>query len=259
MTSIHAPIPPNLQDAVLEAKRRGEEHGSGQQYNPGERPTGPGSSSTVTSVVMKNQTISDAQQGGEGRDENSSSITSNSANLPDDPMEDDGKENDPFSSLSPMHLSRESSRRDILGKRPLSELPTPIDLDGDTNSTVQDEKIPHGRLPNIDNSGSGHVRKSPRLDISAGNLDCYGKLQRENLSFSAKDGHIAISPATDFGDDKENLQVARRRPSSDGTKAETQHPASQAAESYQRPTLRKVSNIGPSRLKGQARIGIRRL
>jgi ubiquitin-conjugating enzyme E2 S len=209
---------------------------------------------------MKNQTISDAQQGGEGRDENSSSITSNSANLPDDPMEDDGKENDPFSSPSPMHLSRESSRRDILGKRPLSELPTPIDLDdGDTNSTVQDEKVPHGRLPNIDNSGSGHVRKSPRLDISAGNLDCHGKSQRESFSFSAKDGHVAISPATDFGDDKENMEVIRRRPSSGVTKPETQHQVSQAAENHQRPTLRKVSNVGPSRLKGQARIGIRRL
>lgn len=259
LTSIHAPIPPNLKEAVLEATRRGEERGSGQQCNPVEQPTSSGSSSTVTSVVMKNQTMPNAQRGREGNAENSSPKSS-SANLPDDPVEDDAKENEPYHSPSPMHLSHESSRRDILGKRPLSELPTPIDPDdGDASTNGQDEKTPHNRLPTMHNSSPGHARKSPKLDISAGNLDGCSKLQRENSSLSTKDDYDVISPATDFGDDKENREVFRRRPSSDVTKTETQHPVSQASEHHQRPTLRKVSNIGPSRLKGQARIGIRRL
>jgi hypothetical protein len=209
---------------------------------------------------MKNQTISNAQQGGEGNGEDSPSITSGSVNLPDDPVEDDPKENDSFHSPSPMHLSHESSRRDISGKRPLSELPTSIDPDdGDTSTNSQDQKAPHGRRPAIDNGDLGHDRKFPRLDISAGSLDGYGKLQRESPSFSPKDHHDVITLVTDFGDDKENVEVVRRRPSSDVTKTEIQHPVSQASGHHQRPTLRKVSNIGSWRVKGQARIGIRRL
>lgn len=223
-----------------------------------EQTKGSGSSSTVTSVVTKNQTMPNAQQGREENAENSSRKSS-FANLLDDPVEDDAKENDPYHSPSPMHLSHESSRRDILGKRPLSELPTPIDPDDGDASNGQDEKTPQNRLPTMHNNSSGHARKSPKLDISAGNLDGCGKLQRENSSLSAKDDDDVISPTTDFGDDKENREVFRRRPSSNVTKTETQHPVSQASEHHQRPTLRKVSNIGPSRLKGQARIGIRRL
>ena len=260
MTSIHAPIPPNLKEVVLEAKRRGEEHGSGSRDNLGEKSIGSQPSSTITLVVMKNQTISNGQQGGEGNGEDSLSIASGCVNLPGDPAEDDPKENDSFHSPSPMHLSHESSRRDISGKRPLSELPTSIGPDdGDTNTTSQDQKPPHGRRPAIDNGDSGHDRKFPRLDISAGSLDGHGKLRSERPSFSSTDHRDVITLVADFGDDKENVEVVRRRPSSDVTKTEIPHPVSQASGYHQRPTLRKVSNIGSSRVKGQARIGIRRL
>src|SRR5436853_6486584 len=102
MASIHAPIPPNLKEVVLEAKRRGEEHGSGSRDNLGEKSIGPQPSSTITLVVMKNQTISNGQQGGEGNGEDSLSIASGCVNLPGDPAEDDPKENDSFHSPSPI-------------------------------------------------------------------------------------------------------------------------------------------------------------
>jgi hypothetical protein len=67
------------------------------------------------------------------------------------------------------------------------------------------------------------------------------------------------SLATDFGDDKENVELVQRSTSRDVTKTTTQQSVSQTSEHPQRPTLRKVSNVGSSRLKGQARVGIRRL
>jgi ubiquitin-conjugating enzyme E2 S len=262
MTSIHAPIPPNLRDAVLEAKRRGEEHGSGPQYEAPQRPAPSLVSSIATSVVMKNQAMSSAQEAGR-ECENSASLGAPSiVDLPeDDEEDDDAKENDPSHSPSPALLSHENSRRNVLGKRPLLELPTPIDPDAiDSNTTGADEKTPHGQLPTAGNDSSSEpVKKSPKLDISARNLKACGKLRQEERPSSTKDGYFMTSPTTDFGDDKENIEIVQRRTSLDATKAMTQQPAPQTSEHLPRPTLRKVSNVGSSRSRGQARVGIRRL
>lgn len=262
MTSIHAPIPPHLRDAVLEAKQRGEEHGSKPECDARERPAVSRSSSVATPGVMKNQAIPNAQVAARKSDNSPSSITFSLVDLPESREEnDDVKENDPSHSPLPMLLSPESSRRHILGKRPLSELPTPIDPDGvDPRTTSTDEDDPTGQLPQVDNGLSSEpVKKSPKLDVSARSLNIHGKLRQEDRSIPVKNSSVMISPATDFGDDKENVEILQRRTSSDVAKAANQQSVSQALEYPQRPTLRKVSNVGPSRSKGQARVGIRRL
>jgi ubiquitin-conjugating enzyme E2 S len=262
MTSIHAPIPASLREAVLKAKRRGEEHGLGEQHNVPERPTASTASSVATSAVGENEATSNAREAARKSDNSASSTTSSFVDLPEDHEEDDdAKENDLCHSASAAHSSHESSRRHVLGKRPLSELPTPIDLDAvDSSTTGAKEKASHGQLPTVDSSPSSEpVKKSPKLDISARHLNTYGKLRQEDRTIITKNDCIMTSLATDFGDDKENVELVQRSTSRDVTKTTTQQSVSQTSEHPQRPTLRKVSNVGSSRLKGQARVGIRRL
>jgi len=269
MTSIHAPIPTDLKDAVLEAKRTGEERGSGPHYEAAARPTASRASSIATSAVRKNQAESNTQNAGRENDDNALLGSLGFSDVPDDHGEDDdAKENDPSHSPSLAPLNHESSRRNVLGKRPLSELPTPIDPDSiDSNILVEnysatciEEKAPPSQPPTADNESSSEpLKKSPRLDISARSLNTYGRVRQEDCSRSAKAEHSVASTATDLGDDKENIQIFQMPTSSDNTKATAQQTGCQAFEHPQRPTVRKVSNVGSSRLKGQARVGIRRL
>jgi ubiquitin-conjugating enzyme E2 S len=269
MTSIHAPIPPNLRDAVLEAKRTGEERGPRPHYEAATPPAASRASSIATSAVRKNQAEPHTQDAGQENDNNALLGSLGFSDVPDDHGEgDDAKENDPSHSPSPVLLNHESSRRNVLGKRPLSELPTPIDPDStDSNippenysATRIEEKAPPSQPPTADNEASSEpVKKSPKLDISARGLNNYGRVRQEDRPRSGKAEHPAASTATDLGDDKENMQVFQRSTSSDNTKATAQQTGCQAFEHPQRPTLRKVSNVGSSRLKGQARVGVRRL
>jgi ubiquitin-conjugating enzyme E2 S len=269
MTSIHAPIPPNLRDAVLEAKRTGEEHGSEPHYEVATRSTASRTSSIATLAVTKNQAESNPRDAGQENHNNALLSSVGFSDIPDDHGEgDDAKENDPSHSPPLVLLNHESSRRNVLGKRPLSELPTPVDPDStDSNipaenysTTCIEEKAPPNQPPTADNEPSSEpLKKSPKLDISARSLNNYGRVRQEDCPRSAKAEHPVTSTATDFGDDKENMQILQRPTPSDNTKATAQQTGCQAFEHPQRPTLRKVSNVGSSRLKGQARVGVRRL
>lgn len=257
MTSIHAPIPPNLREAVLEAKRTGEDEA---------RPVASRASSIAISAVRRSPAESNTQDAGQENDNNA--LLSFSDISGDHGEDDDAKENDPSHSPSLALLNHESSRRNVLGKRPLSELPTPIDPDSTDSSipaenygaTCIEEKAPPSQPPTADNEPSSEpLKKSPKLDISARSLNNYGRVRQEDRPRSAKAEHPAASTTTDLGDDKENMQILQRPTSSDNTKATAQQTGCQAFEHPQRPTLRKVSNVGSSRLKGQARLGVRRL
>ena len=269
MTSIHAPIPPHLKDGVLEAKRIGEEDSAVPRHDAPERPGASRASSSTASVVMKKRARSNAQDARGESDTRSSSSTHLTPDVSEDREgDDDTKENDPSHSPTPNFGAQESIRKNALGKRPLSELPTPIDPDAtDSNhlaenrTTAQsDEEIPASQMPIIDDDRSSEpAKKSPKLEISARNLDNYGKVRQEDRPRLAKDEHFVISPLTDLGDDKENMEHVQRKTSTDSMKARTQQSSFQASEQPPRLTLRKVSNVGSSRSKGQARVGIRRL
>lgn len=269
MTSIHAPIPPKLRDAVLEATRRGEEHNSVPHPEAIERPATSRAASSTTSLVMKRQVISKPEDSHRESEARSTSSTDNVADASADSEEgDDTKENDPSHSPIPVFGSCESTRKNILGKRPLAELPTPIDPDATDSESVlgictitgSDEKTSASRLRTTDNDQlSEPVKKSPKLDLLARNTTKYAKVPQEECTGLAKEEDISTGSGSDLGDDKENMGDIQRGSSTDSAKCTTLQPANQISEQPPRPTLRKVSNVGSSRSKGQARVGIRRL
>ncbi|KAL1973557.1 hypothetical protein VTN31DRAFT_6192 [Thermomyces dupontii] len=113
MTSIHAPIPQDMADAVLEAKHRGEDpemiaRMAKAQTNDASRPASP----TASAVRMKETTSASTEQ----PDADMFSDT-------EDSVEDDTKENDPSLSPSPVAMPPPPSpRRQGAGKQPLSVL-----------------------------------------------------------------------------------------------------------------------------------------
>lgn len=261
MTSIHAPIPPDLRDLVLEAKRRGEEPGPGQKHNAPQHAATSAASSVFKSVVLKHQAVSNPQQADRASGRAPLSMSGSAHSTEDQEEGDDVKENDPCHSPSPVLLNHGSSRRLALGKRPLSELHTPMDVD-DTHcsTTVAEDNAAYGQLSNIDNGLSSEpMKKSSKLDLSTANLNTQHNLRQETRPLLTNDGGFLVSTVSDSGDDKENMEGIQGRAHDHVSKDITRQPGCQAPEHPQRPTLRKVSNVGSSRLKGQARIGIRRL
>ena len=269
MTSIHAPIPPNLRDAVLEATRRGEEHNSVPQPEAIERPATSRAVSSTTSLVMKRKVVSKPEDSYRDSETRPPSSTQNVADASTDSEEgDDTKENDPSHSPIPVFGSYESTRKNILGKRPLAELPTPMDPDATDSENVvaictmtdSNEKTSASQLRNTDSDQpSEPVRKSPKLDLLARNTTMYAQVPQKKCAGLAKEEDFSTGSAADLGDDKENIGDIQGISSTHSAKCATQQPAYQTSEQPPRPTLRKVSNVGSSRSKGQARIGIRRL
>ncbi|PGH00143.1 ubiquitin-conjugating enzyme E2 S [Blastomyces parvus] len=172
MTSIHAPIPKDMKPAVMEARRNGDESGiviTEDDDRPaaaiGSRKTA--STSPVSTVIMKKPVAQ--RKPSSPRTEkldirikhtSQNGLLSSSSQLPSSPFprdqqahddesdnEDTGspsKENDPSLSLSPVAISPSSSRKGVLGKRPLAVLASPSepelvlvdsgDADDDINS-----------------------------------------------------------------------------------------------------------------------------
>lgn len=145
MTSIHAPIPTELRAAVKEAKLRGDVAGTTVVDLHDEcHPIGtPRTGTTVQSLTMKKTT--QAENGEAGMVETSASTPPkldrhNGAGIEvssdDGPENDDDavtafKENQPSLSPLPCHLAPQSPspRKNPHGKRPLSELVRPVDID----------------------------------------------------------------------------------------------------------------------------------
>ena len=134
MTSIHARIPPELKDLVEAAKQRGEEPGTMRKDNVEARPSMARKPASTSSVIMKKVPQLTAAQ-------SDSTARSISAPIPpsqpadessDDEVEND--ENDPSLSPSPVTVPATSPRRPAHTKRPLSDLPTPVDPDSDNAS-----------------------------------------------------------------------------------------------------------------------------
>ncbi len=251
MTSIHAPIPQNLKDVVLEAKRRGESDVNRIQSEPAERPATLRATSNTSSVVMKkakgmqqdNARVPPQPSFAEGAPENIEE-------------QDDTKENDPAQSFSPAIPSSESMRKNILGKRPLSELPTPVDTEA-TDTTASDLNILAGRKSPAEILPVAEpVRKSPKLHVSTPDTNGHGRIREDDSASIATDN--PSRPVTTGHEEKENVREDQRH-STDFPQIVSKTPSPQAVSGPPRPTLRKVSNLGSSRSKAQARTGIRRL
>ncbi|ODH47667.1 hypothetical protein GX48_06216 [Paracoccidioides brasiliensis] len=154
MTSIHAPIPKDMKDAVMEAKRRGDDSGT-VIVEDEDLPVTISSRKAVattssSAVIMKKLAVHKKPQSQEiGKlDIRIKTTPQNVSPLPSSlssfslhsssrgqPVNDDGsddedtgsssKENDPSLSHPPANVTPPSPRKSILGKRPLSVLSTP--------------------------------------------------------------------------------------------------------------------------------------
>ncbi|MCJ1359020.1 MAG: hypothetical protein MMC33_009020 [Icmadophila ericetorum] len=124
MTSIHAPVSSLLKEAVMRAQRRGEEESDDSTAKPQARqtlPVPPRSSSkrveTLRAPILPLlQTQAPSQAEPEVSDD-------------EETLESSFKENDPSLSPSPVSPPPPNIPRPVLGKRPLSDLPTPSDPD----------------------------------------------------------------------------------------------------------------------------------
>ncbi|MCJ1478634.1 hypothetical protein MMC13_007315 [Lambiella insularis] len=109
MTSIHAPIPTSLREAVTAAKTRGDNVESAPpKPNTKKRPHLALEAPTPPSSAPLDQDMS-----------------------PSDDEASASKENDPTLSPIPVNPPHPSARRPLLSKRPLSDLPTPTETDSD--------------------------------------------------------------------------------------------------------------------------------
>ncbi|OJJ49754.1 hypothetical protein ASPZODRAFT_149237 [Penicilliopsis zonata CBS 506.65] len=171
MTSIHAPIPPAMKDATLEAKLRGEDagtvlHEQREECHPIRTRTG----TRVHSLTMKKKPSSSSSSSSR------SGVVQEPDNLTDEP--DDlavaSKENDPSLSPTPVRLAPPSPRKNAHGKRPLSVLSIPLDSvptspEGDEDTMTASEKnIAANDLPPFSSSTERDYspqRKSPKLSM----------------------------------------------------------------------------------------------
>ena len=132
MTSIHAGIPPEFRDAVLQAKQRGDIEGMGDRDEVDDRPRIGGKIASASRVTMKQPARLQLLMTDSPMRSASAPVAPPSSGSRDighkihvDEEDLDTKENDP--SLSPTPVIIPPPRRPSLAKRPLSDLPTPTE------------------------------------------------------------------------------------------------------------------------------------
>ena len=138
MTSIHARIPSEMKEAVLEAKRRGEEAGTQINEEIVSRPKLSAKSASSSTVVMKKlpSHLTSSQVASARRVQSAPMSQTTNGDVTENTKADEddeasaSKENDPSLSPSPV-TTPISPKRPTLAKRPLSDLPTPIETDSD--------------------------------------------------------------------------------------------------------------------------------
>lgn len=134
MTSIHARIPPELKDAVETAKQRGEEAGTSRKDIIEDRPAMTRKPASATGVVMKKPLHLTLAQSESATRSMSAPVPRPEEELSEDEVEND--ENDPSLSPLPVTIPAISPRRPTLAKRPLSDLPTPVEPQFDDGQEV---------------------------------------------------------------------------------------------------------------------------
>jgi ubiquitin-conjugating enzyme E2 S len=260
MTSIHARIPSNLRAAVDAARRRGEE---GEQEHGHESGIAADKDISATAQRIKSRPVPAPlrRQMPSARPPplpltTDSAAEKNSELSDDDEDHDPCKENDPSQSPTPVMESPRSPRKNVLGKRPLSELPTPTDPEASMTESERNIAV------NQDTQASepflsGPLKKSPRLAVAMPGTNTSGRLRKETAEDFCTNSMHATTKAPSAEEEKENVEQKDDQGVSDMTKIAIRGPSS--GTTALRPTLRKVSNMGSSKGKAQPRIGIRRL
>ncbi|KAL5356916.1 hypothetical protein BJX96DRAFT_162745 [Aspergillus floccosus] len=291
MTSIHAPVPTELKDTVIEAKSRGEDAGAipiPEENSITTRSLRSRKGVPTQSVTMKKNTrrthvLSPPPQPSHptGRadltDAEPSDTDSDAENV-----SNASKENDPSLSPSPVKFAPPSPRKNALGKRPLSVLTMPLDrdLDDDLDEDSDVDGLPMTASEKNIAANARHAepdrspqRKSPKLSVLHQGINASGRFRDDDLKIFEDAADIV--PADDFdrrrsGDGKENHALpfggsktgsAAHRPGH-GQDAAALAPSAGAVGSGSKtarpiPGTRKIS--GTQGKKPKPRIGIRRL
>ncbi|CAG8207468.1 unnamed protein product [Penicillium nalgiovense] len=235
MTSIHAPIPHSLKDAVTEAKVRGEEAGTTLEEKEKDaiikRPRKQGRThAATTKKTAPNTTASENSSQSSYPSKSSNPFAQPFPPVTDNAMSDSesddpasaSKENDPTLSPSPVHLAPPSPRKTALGKRPLSVLSIPYPEDSDADMMLIDSDNDNdtpGMTSNERNitattrsRTSSPLRKTPKLSLLCGGVNASGRLRDEMPIFedlpqlAMQDSLRRLS-----GDGKENRGSATAR------------------------------------------------
>ncbi|KAJ5158632.1 Ubiquitin-conjugating enzyme E2 [Penicillium coprophilum] len=236
MTSIHAPIPPNLKDAVTEAKLRGEDPGNVIEQKEEDamikRPRKQARTHTATVKKLARNANASEQPSQSSYPSQSSSnpFAQPSPPVTDDAMSDSenddpasaSKENNPILSPSPVYLPPPSPRKTALGKRPLSVLSIsyPEDSDADMmlidsdndNDTPAMTSNERNITANTHSRTSSPLRKTPKLSLLCGGVNASGRLRDEMPIFEDLPQLPMQDPLRRLsGDGKENRGSATAR------------------------------------------------
>lgn len=257
MTSIHARIPATMRQAVDSARRQGEEDPSSVSAAKDMRAPASRINARLESTLLRKK-LSCSHPRPPPLPLTRVSAAGRVPELSEDEEDHDpSKENDPSQSLSPVTQSPRSPRKNVLGKRPLSELPVPIDPEDEM--TESEKNIAVNQVSqNAVARHSSPQKKSPRLAVTLTGADVSGKWREEALDGPSIPGSCmkTIIPSAD--EEKENYERTGDEDQSATTKIPIRISPSSDTASL-RSTLRKVSNVGPAKGKLQSRVGIRRL
>lgn len=246
MTSIHARIPASLRQAVDAARRRGDDTQFAASAAKQAHPAEPRSMSRLGATLLQKR-LAPQHSRPSPLPLSRNSVSSDNEELSEDEEEDHdpSKENDPSQSPSLVVQSPRSPRKNVLGKRPLSELPTPTDPD--EGMTASEKNIPINQSSHNDTILPSTSMKKSRLAARGGDVHVYNRLSETRDGCSSTKNGLA-----DTDDEKENGERSVGKHLPDQVKIPVR-PATV------RPTLRKVSNVVSSKAKSQPRVGIRRL
>lgn len=207
MTSIHARIPPNMKDAVFEAKRRGEVAWMVTKDDPDEKPSTKRKTSCSSSVVMKKTQAFFSP---------SSEIPANELSDRNDNSDEDeedeasaSKENDPSQSPSPVTVK--SPKRPALTKRPLSDLPIPIEPefdDEDASGLGSSERNVANNTPSFSSLFAAHPESSGQ-NLKLAERSRSLNFSSRGLQDVSKDG-LAVVPLDIKGDETEDHPTGKR-------------------------------------------------
>lgn len=257
MTSIHARIPANLGQAVAAAKRRGEEDHSNHMAEE-MRPSLAARPKSRPNLALLQKTLPVHRSRPSPLPLTQESAASGDPALSDDEEEHDpAKENDPSQSPSLVIQVPRSARKTILGKRPLSELPTPTDPEDGMTESEKNVALNQVGQPAFTNA-SCPAKKSPKLAVSAAGTNASGRVREETGDGQEWTSSCMKTMNPPADEDIENVKEDGNRPRPENIKMplRVSHNSSSGTA---RPMLRKMATIGSSKGRPQARVGMRRL
>ena len=260
MTSIHARIPAHLRHAVDDARRRGEEEDRSNDRAEKEATLAALKVKSHPAPLLLQRRLPSTHPQPSALSPMRQPVDSENYELSEDEDEEEHdpcKENDPSQSPSPVIESPRSPRKNVLGKRPLSELPTPTDLEECMTESEKNIAV-NQDSQSCAASSFGPPKKSPRLAVTLAVANISNRMREGTVDELCAPGLRVNNVPSGADDEKENLEMTKDTENvSERTKIPIRGPISDAATI--RPTLRKVSNLGSIKGRAQPRVGIRRL